>query len=98
MLVVDDAHGFVYFGQEAVGIWKPTITNSSKNLILIDKMNEVGVPYTREWDDEEEECTGEILWDLDPGLGSGYLASGIDGLTIYDAGKGNDILSCHRRV
>jgi 3-phytase len=87
-IVVDDRNGVVYFGQEQVGIWKGPIMNTFRNLVLIDKVNEFGVPYLRTWNPEEEEYDIELLWELDRDYGSDYLSADVEGLTIYDAGRG----------
>ena len=91
-IVVDDENGFVYFGQEQVGIWKGPIKNTFANLTLIDKVNEYGVPYLRTWNEEEEEYDIDLLWDQDKDYGSDYLAEDVEGLTIYDAGNGEGYL------
>jgi 3-phytase len=91
-IVVDDGNKSVYFGQEQVGIWKGPLKNTFKNLLMIDKVNEFGVPYLRTWNEEEEEYDIELLWDEDPDYGSDYLAEDVEGLTIYDAGDGEGYL------
>lgn len=91
-IVVDDRNGVVYFGQEQVGIWKAPLAKTFVNLELIDKVDEFGVPYLREWDEDEEEYAIELLWDQDKDYGSDYLHEDVEGLTIYDAGNGEGYL------
>jgi 3-phytase len=91
-IVVDDANQSVYFGQEQVGIWKGPIADTFDHLLLIDKVNEFGVPYVRTWNPEDEEYDIELLWDQDQDFGSDYLSEDVEGLAIYDAGDGEGYL------
>ena len=91
-IVVDDANDAVYFAQEKVGIWRGSLDDSFENLVLIDKTNEFGVPYSRTWNKEEEEYDIELLWEQDQDYGSDYLAEDVEGLTLYDAGNGEGYL------
>ena len=55
----DDYSGILYLGQEQVGWWATSVSQPSANLSLVDRVREFGVPYTREFDDEDEEFSCE---------------------------------------
>jgi 3-phytase len=82
--VIDRDRGYVYIGQEAVGLWRTRIDNPAAHLTLIDKVNTYGVPYTRVFDAEEEEYVCEFQFDQDPGFG-GRLERDVEGVTLYEA-------------
>ncbi|MGH8177761.1 MAG: phytase [Steroidobacter sp.] len=82
--VIDREEGYVYIGQEAVGLWRTTLNNPGANLQLIDKVDTFGVPYTRTFDEEEEEYVCEFLFEQDPGFG-GRLTRDVEGVTLYEA-------------
>jgi 3-phytase len=82
--VIDRERGYVYIGQEAVGLWRTTIDNPAANLKLIEKVTTFGTPYTRTFDTEEEEYVCEYLTDEDPGYG-GRLVRDVEGVTLYEA-------------
>jgi 3-phytase len=85
--VIDREHGFVYIGQEAIGLWRTTIDNPAANLALVEKASTFGTPYTRTFDEEEEEYVCEYLTDQDPGYG-GRLVRDVEGVTLYEADDG----------
>ncbi len=85
--VIDREHGFVYIGQEAIGLWRTTIDNPAANLTLIEKASTFGTPYTRTFDEDEEEYVCEYLTDQDPGYG-GRLERDVEGVTLYEADDG----------
>lgn len=82
--VIDRDEGYVYIGQEAVGLWRTTINNPAANLTLVDKVTTFGTPYTRTFDTEEEEYVCEYLTDQDPGYG-GRLERDVEGVALYEA-------------
>ena len=91
-MVVDDDNGILYLGQEQVGIWATTVARPARHMALVDRVREFGVPYSRVFDDAEEEFRCEYDYSRDPGLGSSYLTADVEGLTIYDAGHGRGYL------
>ena len=82
--VIDRDRGYVYIGQEAVGLWRTTIDNPGANLQLIDKVSTYGTPYTRTWDPDEEEYVCEYQTQQDPGYG-GRLTRDVEGVALYEA-------------
>jgi 3-phytase len=82
--VIDRDRGYVYIGQEAVGLWRTTIDNPGAHLTLIEKVTTFGTPYTRTFDAEEEEYVCEYQTDEDPGYG-GRLERDVEGVTLYEA-------------
>lgn len=82
--VIDRDRGYVYIGQEAVGLWRTTINDPGANLTLIEKTSTYGTPYTRIFDEEEEEYVCEYLTEEDPGFG-GRLERDVEGVTLYEA-------------
>jgi 3-phytase len=82
--VIDRDEGFVYIGQEAVGLWRTRIDNPAAHLTLIEKASTFGTPYTRTFDEEEEEYVCEYLTEQDPGYG-GRLERDVEGVTLYEA-------------
>jgi 3-phytase len=82
--VIDRDEGFVYIGQEAVGLWRTRIDNPAAHLTLIEKVTTFGMPYTRTFDEEEEEYVCEYLTAQDPGFG-GRLERDVEGVTLYEA-------------
>jgi len=91
-MVVDDYSGILYLGQEQVGWWATSVSKPATNLELVDRVREFGVPYSRVFDEEEEEFACEFDFDQDPGLGSPYLTADVEGLTIYKSGPGTGYL------
>jgi 3-phytase len=89
-LVVDETEDFLYMGQEPVGIWRLKLWSHSKTPKLVEKVREFGVPYTRIWDEEEEEYICTLLWDQDPGVGGDNISQDVEGLTIYYADDDDD--------
>jgi 3-phytase len=84
-MVVDEATGTAYLGQELVGIWKiaADLTGEPE---LVDTAIEFGLPGT--YDPETDECT----YGPDPGYGGDVLHTDIEGLTIYATGRGSGYL------
>jgi 3-phytase len=64
-MVVDDYYGVVYLGQEQVGWWMTSIDRPADDLQLVDRVREFGVPYAREFDEEEEEYSCEFDYSKD---------------------------------
>jgi 3-phytase len=81
-MVVDEKLGYLYMGQEMVGIWRIKLWGNYAPR-LVEKVREFGVPYTRTFDPEEEEYVVELLWDQDPGFGGDNISADVEGLTIY---------------
>lgn len=92
--VIDRERGYVYIGQEAVGLWRTTIDNPAAHLKLIEKASTFGTPYTRTFDEDEEEYVCEYQTDQDPGFG-GRLERDVEGVALYEAedGEGYVIVS-----
>lgn len=82
-MVIDEARGLLYLGQEQVGIWRTSLATPGEDLTLLDSVREYGVPYERTFDEEEEEYVCELLFDQDPGVSPGHLSADVEGLTIY---------------
>ncbi|RRS00096.1 phytase [Glycomyces terrestris] len=84
-MVVDEATGTAYLGQELVGIWKiaADLTGEPE---LVDTAVEYGLPGT--YDPETDECA----YGPDPGYGGDVLRTDIEGLTIYPTGRGKGYL------
>jgi 3-phytase len=82
--VIDRDRGYVYIGQEAVGLWRTRIDNPAAHLKLIEKASTFGTPYTRTFDEDEEEYVCEYQTDQDPGFG-GRLERDVEGVTLYEA-------------
>jgi 3-phytase len=91
-MVVDDHYGVVYLGQEQVGWWMTSLAHPAEDLQLVDRVREFGVPYAREFDEEEEEYGCEFDYSKDPGLGSPHMTADVEGLTIYKSGPGTGYL------
>jgi len=85
--VIDRERGYVYIGQEAVGLWRTTIDNPAAHLKLIEKASTFGTPYTRTFDEDEEEYVCEYQTDQDPGFG-GRLERDVEGVALYEADDG----------
>ncbi|WP_220347286.1 phytase [Microbacterium bovistercoris] len=84
-MVVDEATGTAYLGQELVGIWKVDADLTGEPQ-LIDKAIEYGLPGT--YDAEQDEC----VYGENPGFGGDVLHTDIEGLTIYSTGDGEGYL------
>ncbi len=84
-MVVDPANGFLYAGQEDVGIWRlrADLTGAP---VLVDKVKEYGVPGV--YDEESEECAPGA----DPGYGGRRLAADVEGLTLFQEPDGDGYL------
>lgn len=93
-MVADPAHNALYLGQENVGIWRIALDAPAdrSRWTLFARAKEFGVPYQREWDEQEQEYACTLQWQGDPGLGDAHLSVDIEGLTIYDAGDGHGYL------
>ncbi|WP_170150232.1 phytase [Parahaliea mediterranea] len=93
-MVADAAHNALYLAQENVGIWRIALDapQDSGQWQLFARAAEFGVPYQRTWDDAEGEYACKLLFDQNPGLGDEHLRVDLEGLTIYDAGKGKGYL------
>ncbi len=62
--------GYVYIGQEAVGLWRTTIDNPGRSSDSSSRRwTTFGTPYTRTFDQEEEEYVCEYQTEQDPGYG-----------------------------
>lgn len=84
-MVIDPATGTLYAGQEDVGIWRlPANLHGTPR--LLDKVIEFGVPGT--YDPATEECTPGP----DPGYGGQHIHADVEGLTIYQEGRGRGYL------
>ncbi|SDL54683.1 3-phytase [Glycomyces sambucus] len=84
-MVVDEATGTAYLGQELVGIWKINADLKGEPE-LVDTAIEFGLPGV--YDPDTDECT----YDPDPGYGGDVLHTDIEGLTIYSTGRGTGYL------
>ena len=90
-MVVDKQRGILYMAQEAIGVLKTSIWQAD-NINLVDTVREFGVPYSRTWDEAEEEYICEYDYNNDPGFGGQYLSADVEGLALYDAGFGKGYL------
>ncbi|MEU6247556.1 phytase [Glycomyces sp. NPDC047010] len=84
-MVVDEATGTAYLGQELVGIWKISADLKGEPE-LVDTAVEFGIPGI--YDPETDEC----VYGPDPGYGGDVLRTDIEGLTIYSTGRGTGYL------
>ncbi len=89
-MVADIDHNALYLAQENVGIWRIALDapQDKAQWQLFARAAEFGVPYERTWDEAEDEYACNLQFDQDPGLGDEHLRVDLEGLTIYDAGKG----------
>ncbi|GAQ89699.1 3-phytase, partial [Klebsormidium nitens] len=86
-MVVDPYAGYLYAGQEDVGIWRIGLDfAAAPTPVLFAKTREFGVPYT--YDTEEEECVYDFT--KDPGFGGQNLEADVEGLTIYFSQANSD--------
>ncbi|MDG9670508.1 phytase [Hahella sp. CR1] len=81
-MVIDERNQVLYAAQEQVGVWRIPMDDPDE-AELVDVVASYGVPYTREWDEQEEEYVCTLLWDQDPGHGGQHLKADVEGLTIY---------------
>jgi len=88
-MTVDLSTGTLYAAQEDVGLWRIDVRGDQfRSTRLLEKVREYAVPAT--YDPETEECT--LDWSRDPGYGGKRIAADVEGLTIYDAGRGRGYL------
>jgi len=93
-LVADVQHNAVYLSQEEVGLWKIKLDTplDKSQWQLIHRAYEYGIPYTRTWNEAEEEYDCELHYNQYSGLGNKNIHTDVEGLTIYDAPKGRGYL------
>ena len=91
-MVFDQKSGHLFLAQEDVGIWKLDIGKHTGNPELVDKVRSYGIPYTRTWDDQEEEYICQLLEDQNPGYGGQFLHADVEGLTIFQGNKEKSFL------
>ncbi|NUP82599.1 MAG: phytase [Nonomuraea sp.] len=84
-MVVDGARDVLYAAQEDVGVWRLRADLTGEP-VLLDKVKEYGRQDV--YDDRTEECSAG----QDRGYGGEHLAADAEGLTIYDAGRGEGYL------
>jgi 3-phytase len=88
-MTVDTHTGTLYAAQEDVGLWRIDLRGDRFGAAtLVDKVREYAVPAT--FDPATEECT--VDWSRDPGYGGKRIAADVEGLTIYDTGRGRGYL------
>ncbi len=81
-MVVDHREGVLYMAQEQIGVWRWPLFRLGTRPQLFEKVREFGVPYTRTFDEEEEEYACTLDWSRDPGVGGQYLTADAEGLTV----------------
>lgn len=91
-MVVDDFHRVLYLAQERVGIWKTSIDEESPHPVLLDRVNGFGVPFERVPHPETSKVSCEARGEQSPGVGFDRLSADVEGLTIYDRGRGQGYL------
>ncbi len=92
-MVVDDFHGVVYLAQERVGLWKTTIEDPSSNLVLMEKIKGFGIPYERVLKAGGEKYACEPKWQQAAAASAAnHPTPDLEGLTLYDRGKGQGYL------
>jgi 3-phytase len=91
-MVVDDFHRVLYLAQERVGIWKTDIDQESPQMVLLDKVKGFGVPFKKVLDPGAGKVSCQPEWSEGPGPGFDRLTADVEGLTIYDKGKGRGYL------
>lgn len=89
-MVADPENNTLFLAQEDVGIWKTSLStpNDVRTWSLFSKVKKYGVPYSRVWDQAEEEYVCTLDFSKDPGYGDAYLNADAEGLTMYDSGNG----------
>jgi 3-phytase len=91
---VDESSSVLYAAQEDVALWKVALRGDLVGRpafgrpTMVEKVREYGVPAT--YDPQTEECT--LDWARDPGYGGKRISADVEGLTIYDAGRGRGYL------
>ena len=93
-MVADHLHNRLYLGQENVGLWRVALNAPSdkSQWELFGKVSDFGVPYSRTWDEAEEEYLCELDANKDPGYGDPQLQADVEGLTLYRAKNGGGYL------
>jgi len=93
-LVADADHNRLYLGQEAVGLWRIALDAPAdkSRWELFARADHFGIPYARDWDQDEEEYHCTLHAGQDPGYGDSYLRADLEGLTIYQADDGEGYL------
>ena len=87
-LVADPTHNALYLAQEDVGIWRVRLDQPTDQASwnLFAKVRKFGVPYSRTWDQEENEYACEL--DFRHGTQNDNLWADTEGLTLYDGANG----------
>jgi len=93
-MVADVENNALFLAQEDVGIWKVKLSepNNDKHWQLLAKVKDYGIPYTRTWDDAEQEYACQLNHKEDKGFGNENLIADAEGLTLYDGGNGKGYL------
>jgi 3-phytase len=91
-MVVDDFHGVLYLAQERVGLWKTTIQDPSSNLVLVDRVKGFGIPYERRLEASGKKYACAPKWQEAVASPGDHPTPDLEGLTVYDRGKGQGYL------
>ncbi len=88
-MVADLANNRLYLAQEAVGVWHIALDDpqDQSQWRLFARVRDFGAPYTRTWDEAEQEYRCDAVAGASSGVGEPYLYPDVEGLTLYESNE-----------